>query len=308
MGGLRPLDDVDVVFLVWREAPALLARHHAAVAAALGPEWAGRAVLVENAPPEATSEAARTQLRDRYPRAERVVLRSRRNLGFARAMDLAVDACRGRYVALVNSDGRPGPGMVARLAAELDARPRAVWAAPAVHGTGEREHPPGPPHLEDDLAGTALLVRREAFLAAGGFDPLYFFYHEDHDASIRLRAAGHELLRVPEARFDHDRGGRTAAGVLWRELHYARAGQVLLLHHADHPLRALAGLPGRRARAVAGHARAGGWPAAAGIALATLDLPRGVLAAAGRRRRPWDGARLAAWLPRAREGVEVVHP
>ena len=74
------VDDVDVVFLVWREAPELLERHHAAVSAATGRDWRGRALLVENAPPAVTSSAAREAVRRCYPQADRRVLRSPRNL------------------------------------------------------------------------------------------------------------------------------------------------------------------------------------------------------------------------------------
>ena len=64
------LDDVDVVFLVHREPPDLLARHHPAVAADTGPGWRGRALLVENAAAPATSAAAREQLRAHHPEEE----------------------------------------------------------------------------------------------------------------------------------------------------------------------------------------------------------------------------------------------
>ncbi|WP_336029961.1 glycosyltransferase [Geodermatophilus sp. FMUSA9-8] len=299
------LDDVDLVLLAHREDPALLARHHAAVAAATGPGWRGRALLVENAPSPATSAAARAELA-RYPDADRRVLTAPRNLGFARAMDLALDACRGRYVALVNSDGEPDPGMLRRLAEVLDAEPRAVWAAPAVHGPGEADEPPGPPFPAGDLPGTALLVRRAEFLAAGGFDPAYFFYNEDRDASWRLRAAGHLLLRVPDTVFRHGKGGRSARGVFLREWHYARTTQVLLPQHARRPVRETAAFLARRPRAVLAHLRDGDLPGAAGIALALLELPRGLALAAARRRRPWDGDRLAAWVERERLPVTAL--
>lgn len=298
------IDDVDVVFLVWREAPDLLARHHAAVSAATGAGWRGRALLVENGAPTATSSAAREAVRRCYPEADRRVLRSPRNLGFAAAMDLALDACTGRYVALLNSDGRPAPDMLRVLAAALDEVPDAVWAAPAVHGPGEDDHPAGEPYDDEELSGTALLVRREDFLAAGGFDPAYWFYNEDREASRRLRRLGHRLLRVPATRFDHGKEGRTTAGMLRREHLYARTGQVLVLQHAERVLSRLPLLLVRRVRQVAAHLCAGdGW-GAAGLVLATAELPRGVAVALSRRRRPWDGERLARWLTRARRDVE----
>ncbi|MGY1770490.1 glycosyltransferase [Blastococcus sp. SYSU D00813] len=302
------LDDVDVVFLVHHEAPGMLARHHAAVAAATGPRWRGRALLVENAAAPGTSAAGRACLAQRYPAADRRVLSSPRNLGFARAMDLALDACRGRYVALVNSDGEPEPRMLLRLAEVLDAEPRAVWAAPAVHGPGEDDDPPGPPRPVEELGGTAVLVRRAEFLAAGGFDPAYFFYNEDRDASRRLRGAGHLLLRVPDTRFLHGKGGRSARGVFRRERHYARTVQVLVPQHAVRPVQETLALLARRPGAVAAHVRDGDLPGAAGIALALLELPRGLAVAAARRRRPWDGERLARWLDRHRLPVTALSP
>jgi GT2 family glycosyltransferase len=305
-GTREGLDDVDVVFLVWREPAGLLDRHHAAVSAATGAGWRGRALLVENDAAPATSSAAREAVRRCYPRADRRVLRSPRNLGFAAAMDLAVDACAGRYVALLNSDGRPAPDMLRVLAAVLDEHPDAVWAAPAVHGPGEDRHPPGEPYDDEELGGTALLLRREAFLAAGGFDPAYWFYNEDREASRRFRRLGWRLLRVPATRFDHGKEGRTAAGMLRREHLYARTVQVLVLQHADRALRRVHQLLARRVRAVGAHLRAGdGW-GAAGLVLATAELPRGLAVALARRRRPWDGARLAGWLDRARRDVECV--
>ena len=39
-------------------------------------------------------------------------------------------------------------------------------------------------------SGAALVVRREAWEAAGGFDPDYFMYGEDLDLGLRLRLAG----------------------------------------------------------------------------------------------------------------------
>jgi hypothetical protein len=85
----------------------------------------------------------------------------------------------------------------------------------------------------------ALVIRREAFLALGGFDPLYFFYNEDFDASNRIRASGGELVRVPNARFDHGKGGRSPRGRLIREFWFAFTHQILEVRHARAPATAL---------------------------------------------------------------------
>jgi GT2 family glycosyltransferase len=75
-----------------------------------------------------------------------------------------------------------------------------LWAMGASEGTGlveARSFPEEHPKPYDPLtgetpwcAGTILLIRREAFLATGGFDEQIFLYGEDVDLSWRTRAAG----------------------------------------------------------------------------------------------------------------------
>ena len=52
-------------------------------------------------------------------------------------------------------------------------------------------------------SGAALVVRRDAWEAAGGFDARYFMYGEDLDLSLRLRIAGHEVGVIPSAVVEH---------------------------------------------------------------------------------------------------------
>jgi N-acetylglucosaminyl-diphospho-decaprenol L-rhamnosyltransferase len=53
-------------------------------------------------------------------------------------------------------------------------------------------------------SGAALVVRRGAWDAAGGFDPGYFMYGEDLDLSLRLRLAGWEVGLARAALVEHD--------------------------------------------------------------------------------------------------------
>jgi len=57
--------------------------------------------------------------------------------------------------------------------------------------------------------GACYFVHRERVLKAGGFDEAYFFYFEDLEFSIRLRAFGHKFICVPAAIVYHDRGSGT---------------------------------------------------------------------------------------------------
>ena len=296
------LDDLDVVFLAWRESPEVLARHHAAVAAALPDGWRGAAVLIENAAPRATTAAARDLVARSYPAARRIVLRAPRNQGFGRAMNLALAECEGTYAALVNSDGVPDPDLFGELLAALDGRPDAVWAAPAIHGPGE-EGGAGALEEVDELPGTALVIRRQAFLDIGGFDPLFFFYSEDYDASLRIRAAGGALLRVPSAAYRHGKDARSRRGQALRELWYAVGDQLRVGVHASSRTEAARRIVRSRPKSIAAKARAGDWPALLGIAAATAAWPATCVLAERRRRRPWDGDALRHWLKRHRGRV-----
>jgi N-acetylglucosaminyl-diphospho-decaprenol L-rhamnosyltransferase len=69
----------------------------------------------------------------------------------------------------------------------------------------------------ESLAATALLVRRDAFDAVGGFDEGYFLYSEDLDLCRRLRTAGWRLMALPVEWAEHA-SGASSAGWWDREL------------------------------------------------------------------------------------------
>ncbi len=59
------------------------------------------------------------------------------------------------------------------------------------------------------LSGSCLLLRREAFDEAGGFDAGYFMYFEDLDLCERLGKLGWDVVYVPSARVVHVGGHST---------------------------------------------------------------------------------------------------
>jgi len=80
---------------------------------------------------------------------------------------------------------------------------------------------PEAPVEVDSLAATAVLLRRAAFEAVGGFDEDYFLYGEDLDLCLRLRRAGHRLLASPEVWAQHA-GGASSTGWFEREVEWWR--------------------------------------------------------------------------------------
>ena len=51
--------------------------------------------------------------------------------------------------------------------------------------------------------GAAMILKRDVFLTAGGFDDTFFMYYEDVDLSYRVRAMGHSIRFCPDAVVRH---------------------------------------------------------------------------------------------------------
>lgn len=192
-----------------------LPRHEAAV------------IVVDNGSADGSVHAVRA----RHPAAEVVELG--RNHG-APARNLGVERAATPYVAFADDDSWWAPGALDRAVAVLDAHPRlAVLAARVLVGDAEALDPvceamsSSPLGTLADLPGPSILgfvacgavVRRDAFLAAGGFDDVIFFFGEEERLALDLAAAGWGLAYVPEVTVHHhpsparDPGGRRALAV-----------------------------------------------------------------------------------------------
>ncbi|MBL9055936.1 MAG: glycosyltransferase family 2 protein [Rhodobacteraceae bacterium] len=148
------------------------------------------------------------------------------NIGFGRGCNLGAAEVTTGFLLFLNPDARLHPGCLATLLDAARRHPAAVAFGPTLtDATGrisykrltdlsptDRFAPAQPPQRETEmpvLSGAALLVRRSAFQAVGGFDPAIFLYYEDDDLSLRLRAACGPLVLVPSARVTHQPGSST---------------------------------------------------------------------------------------------------
>jgi GT2 family glycosyltransferase len=156
------------------------------------------------------------------------VLRLERNLGFAGGCNAGAAATTAPLLFFLNPDAQPAPGCVDALRAAAGAHPAwGAWQAlVSLPGGAEVNTCGGEVHwlgvgwsggygepvatvASEDRAvgfasGAALVVRRGAWDAAGGFDPGYFMYGEDMDLSLRLRLAGWEIGLARAAEVEHD--------------------------------------------------------------------------------------------------------
>jgi len=77
------------------------------------------------------------------------------------------------------------------------------------HGYEDVDRAPGYGGVVDGCIGACMLVDRRKVIEAGGFDELFFFYFEDLEFSMRLRASGHRFWCEPAALVFHERAAGT---------------------------------------------------------------------------------------------------
>ncbi len=177
------------------------------------------------------------------------------NLGYGPAVNLVAEGTDTPWLAASNADVELEPGALTRLLASGresgagSVAPRLILPDGStqhsvygfanfpsliafnsgiyrlVPGLGDRmliegQWDPTHPRVVPWALGAFLLLRREAYDAAGGFDPAQWLYAEDVDLGWRLKRAGWQTLYEPAARVHHASGA--AARQAFGEAPYER--------------------------------------------------------------------------------------
>lgn len=201
---MSAIEAIDVQVVTWHSDAAQLRR----LLDSLVAEGAGTALhvaIADNSVDPAVAAVVR-DLAGGYAQhfASLRVLANEQNLGFGRAHNALARDARTPWLLLLNPDSALLPGALhALLAQASEDAPAAAFEC----RQQPYEHPKNyhPLTLETEwCSGAALLLRRCAFEAVGGFDEQLFLYGEDVDLSWRLRAAGWKLRYLPSARVVHD--------------------------------------------------------------------------------------------------------
>lgn len=180
-----------------------------------------RVAVVDNA---SGDNSART-IHKEFPEASMLPLR--RNVGFARAVNIAASRAEARFIVTLNPDTVPARNFLEEIIAPFaeepllgsvagtlvfESRPEIIASAGiSVHRNGvaidamlgERHDPTMPPMPVFGASAGAAAYRRGTFINAGGLAEPFFMYLEDVDLAWRLRLQGHESLWSPGAVVRH---------------------------------------------------------------------------------------------------------
>lgn len=188
----------------------------------------------------ASSDGSAHMVEQEFPEVQ--LVRSRENLGFAGANNLAVHASDGRYILLLNPDTVVKPGALSALVQFMEENPEVGGAGSRLLNPDESLQPSCHPlptlskevwrlfHLDklrpygvydmekwdtavprqvDIVQGASFILRRTALEQVGLLDDSYFMYSEEVDLCYRLKQAEWPLYWIPQSRVIHYGGQST---------------------------------------------------------------------------------------------------
>lgn len=183
------------------------------------------AIVVDNMSVDGTVEA----VRESFPQVQ--VIANAENVGFSRANNQGLRACRGRHVLYLNPDTEVCEGALSGLVRTADSRPDAsAFSCRVLNSDGTLQYScfrfPSLsmaifglfPIISNDsvingrysahyfdhtfepehVLGACFMVRREVLEELGGMDEEFFMYFEETDLCYRLKRSGHKIVYTPE--------------------------------------------------------------------------------------------------------------
>jgi len=181
-----------------------------------------------------------------------------KNLGFARACNLAAKQSSGEFLLLLNSDARPAPDALEKTAAWMRANSDcAVAGGQLLNADGSRQNSianfptlatellsksllrrlwpekfPGKerelraPLDVESIVGAFVFVQKKIWGELGGLDERYFFFFEETDFCLRARQNNFRVVHLPEVRVRHDQGATAKQVSVAARIEYWRSRHI----------------------------------------------------------------------------------
>jgi GT2 family glycosyltransferase len=206
-------------------------------------------LVIDNGSKDGTS----AEVHKKHPWVE--LLENEQNLGFAKAVNIALRRKKRRYVILLNPDTRVTERAIERLFSFMEAHPGVgVAGAQLLNPDGSKQNSianfpslatellnknllmglfpkrfPGkgreyPEPIEvDSVIGACMMVRRDAIEQVGLLDEDYFLFLEETDWCYRMKRAGWKIYHVPQAEVYHLQGKSAEADKKRAKVEYFRS-------------------------------------------------------------------------------------
>lgn len=210
----------------------------AAVGGETGTRYSAEVWVVDNA----SGDGSALMIEKEFPWVN--LIKSRENLGFSKANNLAIPHCQGRYILFLNSDTVVPKNTLPEMIRFMDNNQKVgastcylqlkdgkmdpdchrgfptPWASftyflgleklfPKSKLLGQYHtfyKPLDKIHEIDACAGAFMLVRKSALGEVGLWDEDFFFYGEDLDLCYRLKEKGYQVIFYPQVKVIHYKG------------------------------------------------------------------------------------------------------
>jgi GT2 family glycosyltransferase len=187
---------------------------------------------------DGSTEPATQALLAGYRRPSTQVVRAA-HAGLAAARNLGIAHARGQYLCALDADDRLAPSYLEKTVRVLDDDPSVTFVSSWLRAFGEEDWEWTPERcdlralLSEDTVLTAALVRKDAVVAAGGYDTAMPAQgDEDWDLWLTLAERGHRGVILPEVLFDYRRRAGSMSTNCWHgPAHLSLAGYRIAKHH-----------------------------------------------------------------------------
>ncbi len=182
-------------------------------------------VVVDNL----STDGSQNWIKNNHP--DIILIENDKNYGYAGGCNRGVNACLGEYIIFLNNDTVQTPGWIEYLVNIMAAEPQIAAAQPTIRnyyqkkrfdyagGAGgamdifgfpfakgrifsTQENDTAQYAAPDDIfwaSGTAMIVRKDRFIEAGGFDETFFAHMEEIDLCWRFHLMGFNIRSAPKS-------------------------------------------------------------------------------------------------------------
>ena len=162
------------------------------------------------------------------------------HVGLAAARNLGIAQAAGKYLCALDSDDRLEPSYLAKTTHVLDTDPSATFVSAWLRTFGDEtwewkpERCDLPVLLTEDTVLTSALVRRDAVIAAGGYDEqMPVQGDEDWDLWLTLVERGGRGVILPEILFNYRRRPGSLSAVCWHGAGHVPLARYRINKHRD---------------------------------------------------------------------------
>ena len=203
-------------------------------------------------------------LNKNYPEAR--IIRNNSNFGFAKANNQAAAQAKGEYVAFLNNDTKVDKNWLTELLKPIYGSDEIICSGSKVlsfdgrnidfaggminfeakgfqvdYGISKEDDKHNIERFLPFVNGGAMLVKKDVFLNAGGFDEDFFAYYEDVDLGWRLWVLGYKVIFAPSSIVYHMHHG-TSKAFSEDKLRYLKERNSLISLYKNYGEQSLSGI------------------------------------------------------------------